>query len=307
MQREQVQQYIEELQDEICQGLIDVGEQPYREDIWQRDQGGGGRTRIWEDGQIFEKAGVAMSVVYGELPAAARSQASPLAKARGDQFFATGMSLVLHPHNPFIPTVHANYRYFEIGDGDKNEPPKDIHDWWFGGGADLTPNYVDDQNFKHFHQTLQDACLRSESGDYDRFKDTCDTYFYLPHRGETRGIGGIFFEHIQDPHFEAGLELIQNCGRAFLPSYLPMVEQHRDRIFSKQEREWQLLRRGRYVEFNLIYDRGTTFGLKSNGRTESILMSLPKIAHWGYDRQPEKGTPEADMLATLKQPQSWTK
>lgn len=282
--------FVTGLQDEICAALERVdGSVRFREDRWERAGGGGGRTRVLEGGVLFEKAGVNSSEVFGELEEAfaARLQGT------GRSFYATGISLVLHPRNPFVPTVHANYRYIVQGGSA-----------WFGGGADLTPYYLFDEDARHFHQTLKTACDQNDPAYYPRFKETCDRYFVIRHRGEARGIGGIFFENLGGD-LRRDLQLVRDCGAAFLPSYLPIVERRREMPYGPDQRRWQELRRGRYVEFNLIYDRGTTFGLETQGRVESILMSLPPEVQWAYDVQPEPGSAEARLVEVLKSPVPW--
>lgn len=291
------------LQDQICRALEAVdGSTTFQEDLWQREGGGGGRTRVLEAGGVFEKAGVNFSAVYGELPELlAKQMAAQIAVklgqensgvAAGQSFFATGVSLVLHPHNPYVPTVHANFRYFEQGDLR-----------WFGGGADLTPYYGFREDVAHFHRTLKAACDQHDAGFYPKYKKWCDEYFYLKHRQQMRGAGGIFFDYLTED-LERTFAFVQAAGEAFLPAYLPIVERRKAMLYGERERDFQLIRRGRYVEFNLVYDRGTTFGLQTNGRTESILMSLPTLAKWVYDYQPEPNSPEAEAWE-FYQPQEW--
>jgi len=289
--RTTVQTYFESLQDTICRALQSLdGTGAFREDLWNHEAGGGGRTRVLEGGAVFEKGGVNTSAVSGVMNAALakRMDVPP------QEFFATGISLVLHPLSPMIPTVHANFRYFELADGSH----------WFGGGADLTPYYLFEEDCRHFHRTWKNACDSSDATLYPAFKQSCDEYFYLRHRKEARGIGGIFFDYLRGA-FEHNFALVCACGDAFLPSYVPIVEQRRSMSWNEQERRWQLLRRGRYVEFNLVYDRGTVFGLETEGRTESILMSLPPLVRWDYDIQPIKGSREEELLQVLRQPTSW--
>ncbi|MBD2206489.1 oxygen-dependent coproporphyrinogen oxidase [Calothrix sp. FACHB-1219] len=317
--KQRVSRFMQQLQDEITQALTKLdGVASFHEDSWQRPEGGGGRSRVLRDGAIFEQAGVNFSEVWGShLPPSILTQRP---EAAGHGFYATGTSLVLHPRNPYVPTVHLNYRYFEAGPV-----------WWFGGGADLTPYYPFAEDAQHFHQTLKQACDRHHSEYYQVFKRWCDEYFYLKHRGETRGIGGLFLDyqdgqgtiyHGPDPNGEAAkysnqvgalpqrtweeiFALVQDCGRAFLPAYLPIVERRHQTEYGDRERNFQLYRRGRYVEFNLVYDRGTIFGLQTNGRTESILMSLPPLVRWEYGYQPEANTPEAELYETFLKPQDW--
>ncbi len=293
--------WTEDLQDRICKTLESVdGRARFREDSWQRQGGGGGRSRIIEKGGIFEKGGVNTSRVHGELPEPVRN------RFEVDQgwFFACGISLVLHPLSPMIPAVHANYRYFELYDKENGEPV----DAWFGGGADLTPYYLFEEDVCHFHRTYKEACDRNHPELYPRFKEKCDRYFYNEHRGETRGVGGIFYDYLRTEN-EQNLSFWHNmttsCGDAFLSSYLPIIERRKSEPWGENERYFQELRRGRYVEFNLIYDRGTLFGLKTGGRTESILMSLPPRVRWDYNVTPESGSREAQLLEVLQNPRDW--
>jgi len=298
--KEQFIQYLDNLQDAICAGLEGAdGTAKFIEDTWERPEGGGGKTRVIANSAIFEKAGVNTSVVHGALPAAMQ-QAFNVPESN---FFACGLSLVIHPLNPYVPTVHANWRYFELYD--KNGRRLDC---WFGGGSDLTPNYIFEEDARHFHGTLKNAMEPFGSDLYPKYKKQCDEYFVNKHRGEEmRGIGGVFYDYLR-PTDETDEQRLfsfqQSNGNAFLPAYLPIVEKRKDNTFSEKETEWQEIRRGRYVEFNLIHDRGTLFGLKTNGRTESILMSLPPRARWYYNYQPEAGTKEAEMMKYLK-PHEW--
>lgn len=288
--KEPMRRFVEELQDEICAALEqEDGQARFREDLWKREGGGGGRTRVLEGGAVFEKAGVNTSAVHGELTEAFAKRL----QGEGRTFFATGISLVLHPANPFVPTVHANFRY--IVQGDKA---------WFGGGADLTPYYLFDEDARHFHRTLKAACDAHDPSAYARFKKTCDDYFFLKHRGERRGVGGLFFENLGGD-LRGEFALVQSLGRAFLPAYRPIVERRKATAFTPAQRRWQELRRGRYVEFNLLYDRGTTFGLETNGRVESILMSLPPRVRWDYDVVPAPSSEEARLVDVLRQPLEW--
>ncbi len=292
--RAQTQNFFSDLQDKICRALESAdGSAKFREDNWQREGGGGGRTRVMENGAVFEKAGVNFSAVAGVLPEQfAAKIGEDIAGAEGREFFATGVSLVLHPRNPYVPTIHANFRYLEKGKAS-----------WFGGGADLTPYYPFREDVIHFHQTLKDACDRHDSDYYSQFKKWCDEYFFIKHRGETRGVGGIFFDYLQGD-FEKLFAFVKDAGEAFLPAYLPIVEKRRDQNYGEREKQFQLIRRGRYAEFNLVYDRGTIFGLETKGRTESILMSLPPLASWVYDYKPEENTPESEAW-TYFSPQDW--
>ena len=298
--REQFISYIHGLQDAICAGLEGVdGKARFIEDKWERPEGGGGKTRVIANGNVFEKGGVNTSVVHGSLPQAMQ-QAFNVAESN---FFACGLSLVIHPLNPYVPTVHANWRYFELYDKNDNRL-----DCWFGGGSDLTPNYFFEEDARHFHSTLKNAMLPFGAELYPNYKKQCDEYFVNKHRGEEmRGIGGVFYDYLRpkDENDEERLFAFQQSnGGAFLPAYLPIVEKRKDNPYEEKEVEWQEIRRGRYVEFNLIHDRGTLFGLKTNGRTESILMSLPPRARWYYNYQPEAGTKEAEMMKYLK-PHEW--
>lgn len=286
---DKAQEVFSALQREICDGLEAAdGTARFRSDTWSRPGGGGGVTRVIADGSLLEKGGVNFSAVHGAL----KPEFAATLPGDGLEFFATGISLVLHPQNPFVPTVHANFRCLRRGSV-----------LWFGGGADLTPYYPWREDVVHFHQVWKTVCDRHDPEFYLRYKAWCDTYFYLPHRGETRGVGGIFFDQLaRDP--ERDLAFVTDAGKAFLQAYLPIAERRRHQPFAERERKFQQLRRGRYVEFNLLYDRGTMFGLKTDGRTESILMSLPPVCRWEYDAQPEPGSPEAELASWLK-PQDW--
>jgi coproporphyrinogen III oxidase len=254
-------------------------------------------------GAVFERAGVNFSAVHGDRVPASLAKQHP--EAEGQAFFATGVSMVLHPQSPYVPAFHANYRYFEISSPSK-VASKGKELFWFGGGADMTPNYPDEADIRHFHQTLKAQCDR-HGNDYSSFKKNCDDYFYIKHRGEMRGIGGIFFDELQpvgQADFEQGLAFAADGLKTILEAYLPIVQKHKDKSYGKREKEWQLYRRGRYVEFNLVYDRGTLFGLQTGGNIEAILMSMPPYAHWEFNFQPEAGSPEAKMLELLK-PRDW--
>ena len=296
--RDQFTNYIHQLQKQICSALeVLDGEGMFVTEEWERDGGGGGITKVLANGAVFEKAGVNTSVVYGKLP----QQMKDKFEVESDDFFACGISLVLHPLNPFVPTVHANFRYFEILEGDK------VIDQWFGGGADLTPYYLFEEDVMHFHNTWKKACDRHDITYYPKFKSWCDEYFYNSHRQENRGVGGIFFDYLKPENgktIESILSFVKDAGEAFLEAYVPIIEKRRALPFSDQQRYWQEIRRGRYVEFNLIHDRGTTFGLKTNGRTESILMSLPPRVRWDYDFKPEADSEEEKMIKALT-PQNW--
>ncbi|MBE7659900.1 oxygen-dependent coproporphyrinogen oxidase [Tenacibaculum finnmarkense] len=298
--KDQFYAYIQELQDSITSKLEQVdGSAKFQEDNWKRAEGGGGRTRVIENGAIFEKGGVNISKVFGELPEALRKQ---FGVENGD-FFACGLSLVLHPKNPLVPTVHANWRYFEMYDEKGN-----IVTQWFGGGQDLTPYYLFEQDATHFHSVCKTACDKHHPGFYPKFKQTCDTYFWNTHREEARGIGGLFFDYLKEtPEFSIAdrYNFVTQIGNSFLESYVPIVEKRKDITYNKQQKDWQEVRRGRYVEFNLVHDRGTLFGLKTNGRIESILMSLPPVVQWKYNHHPEQGSEEAKLLAVLATPKNW--
>ncbi|MBN2701869.1 MAG: oxygen-dependent coproporphyrinogen oxidase [Methylohalobius sp. ZOD2] len=293
-----VKTYLLDLQDRICQALESVEpDTRFREDSWEYEHGrGGGRTRVIAEGEVFEKGGVNFSHVHGQqLPAAATAQRPELA---GRGFQAVGVSLVIHPRNPYVPTSHANVRFFLAEK--EGEPPV----WWFGGGFDLTPYYPYRADAVHWHETARAACAPFGEDVYLRFKQWCDEYFYLRHRKETRGVGGLFFDDLNEWGFERCFEFLRSVGDHYIPAYLPIVEKRKDLPFGDRERDFQAYRRGRYVEFNLVYDRGTLFGLQSGGRTESILMSLPPVAKWGYDWRPEAGTPEANLEEYLR-PRDW--
>lgn len=292
-----VKQFLLELQDRICQAVErEDGRQRFQQEEWSRTEGGGGRSRVMADGDVFEKAGVGFSHVMGEtLPPSATASRPELA---GRAWQAMGVSLVIHPENPYVPTSHANVRFFVA------EKPGEEPVWWFGGGFDLTPFYPFDEDCRHFHQVAKDALDPFGSEYYGEFKAHCDRYFYLPHRQETRGVGGLFFDDFNSLGFEQSFAMMQAVGNAFVPAYLPIVERRKGLTFGMREREFQLYRRGRYVEFNLVYDRGTLFGLQSGGRTESILMSMPPLARWEYGYVPESGTDEARLMDYLV-PRDW--
>lgn len=300
--RERWDAYILSLQDEICNSIETLdGQAAFREDIYQRNEagGGGGRTRVMSDGAVFEKAGVNTSAVQGEVTDVMRAQLG----IDGVRWYACGLSLVLHPASPMVPTVHANWRYFELYDAAGS-----VQDSWFGGGSDLTPYYLFEEDARHFHVTLKNALDPFGETLYPDYKQRCDAYFVNRHRGnEARGIGGIFYDHLRPADADDAERLFafqQASAGAFLPAYLPIVQRRRDTAFGDAEKHWQEIRRGRYVEFNLIHDRGTLFGLRTGGRTESILMSLPARVRWEYDYQPLPGSREAELIAHLK-PQDW--
>lgn len=299
----QVKDYLTNLQDVICQHLEAVdGGAIFVEDSWDRTEGGGGRSRILQQGNVFEQGGVNFSHVFGaQMPASATAHRPELA---GRSFHACGVSLVLHPHNPHVPTSHANVRFFIA------EKPGEAPVWWFGGGFDLTPFYPVEADVKHWHRTARDACAPFGDDYYDRYKRWCDEYFYLPHRGETRGVGGLFFDDLNqnpagDIDFEHAFGLMRSIGDHFVPAYVPIVERRQATQFTQQQRDFQLYRRGRYVEFNLVYDRGTLFGLQTGGRTESILMSMPPLARWEYMYSPPPGSAEARLYDRYLQAQDW--
>lgn len=317
--RLRVSTFLQQLQEDICRELQAAdGKGTFQEDNWERPDGGGGRSRVLEGGALLERGGVNFSEVWGkQLPPAIIEQRP---EAKGHEFYATGTSLVLHPRNPYVPTVHLNYRYFEAGPV-----------WWFGGGADLTPYYPFREDAVHFHHTHKCALESHHPEYYPVFKRWCDEYFYLKHRQEMRGVGGIFLDYqdgvgllyrggnsqgnaaiysskigeLAPRSWEEIFAMIQSCAHAFLPAYLPIVERRRDMVYGERERQFQLYRRGRYVEFNLIYDRGTIFGLQTNGRTESILMSMPPLSRWEYGYTPAPGTPEAQLTEEFLKPQDW--
>ena len=273
------------------------GNAVFRTDDWQREQGGGGRSRVLNNGRVFEQTGVNFSHVRGDaLPVSATAHRPELS---GRRFQAVGLSLVVHPQNPYVPTSHANLRFFIAED--KNKPPL----WWFGGGYDLTPYYGFSEDCAHWHQTAKNACLPFGEQVYPEFKKWCDKYFYIRHRNEHRGIGGLFFDDLNEWDFNTCLRFLESVGDSWLPAYLPIVEKRRHTPFGERERDFQLYRRGRYVEFNLVYDRGTLFGLQTGGRTESILMSLPPLVKWRYNWQPEPGSAEAKLYSDFLQPRDW--
>lgn len=294
-----VRQWLLSLQDSICHGLEEEdGEARFHEDAWDRDDGGSGITRVITDGAVFEKGGVNFSHVYGAtLPPSASATRPELA---GRSFQAMGVSLVIHPNNPFVPTSHANFRFF-IAEKEGEAPV-----WWFGGGYDLTPYYGNEEDARHWHQVAKQACDPFGAELYPRFKKECDEYFYLKHRQETRGIGGLFFDDFNELDFADSFAMVRSIGESYLDAYLPIVHARRDIPFDEQQKQFQRYRRGRYVEFNLVYDRGTLFGLQSGlGRIESILMSLPPEVNWVYDWQPEPGTEEARLYTEFLRPRDW--
>lgn len=294
--REEIAAAYQTIQDEICAGLeLADGLGKFEEEIWERDGGGGGRTRILQNGAILEKGGVNFSAVHGKLP-------EPIKKAFGvseEDFFATGVSIVMHPNNPWVPIIHMNIRYFELSEEVR----------WFGGGIDLTPHYIISEDAQFFHQGLKDACDRFNKSFYNEFKTWADNYFYIKHREETRGIGGIFYDRLSPKTANIDWEDIfsfsQAVGRSFLPLYTELIARNRGKAFTPEQKEWQYQRRSRYAEFNLVYDAGTKFGLETNGRIESILMSLPPQANWVYNFVPTEGSLEAETLSLLKKDINW--
>jgi len=290
--------YLQQLQDSICAALEEVdGQANFREDSWERPDGGGGRTRILRGGKVFEQAGVNFSHVHGDqLPPSATRDRPDLS---GGHFEAAGVSVVIHPNNPHVPATHMNVRFFTAGK-EELEPV-----WWFGGGFDLTPCYGYEEDCIHWHQTAKKACAELGDDRYQEYKKWCDEYFYIKHRNEARGIGGLFFDDINEGGFEKSFKLFSSVGDHFLQAYLPIVEKRKDHAFNEQHRNFQLYRRGRYVEFNLVYDRGTLFGLQSGGRTESILMSLPPNVRWEYDYSPEAGSEEEKLYTEFLPAKNW--
>jgi coproporphyrinogen III oxidase len=293
--RNDIAQKYREIQSQICLAIEAAdGTGKFIKDHWEREQGGDGLTRVLSEGSVLEKAGVNFSEVHGELTDLMRKNL----KVDADKFFATGVSIVMHPNNPHVPIIHMNIRYFELDNGT----------YWFGGGIDLTPHYVDKAQAAYFHSQLKEVCDRSDKNYYPRFKKWADDYFFIPHRDETRGIGGIFYDHLSEDENHSKEDIFKfsvDLGELFPEIYTHLINANRDKPFSPKEKEWQLLRRGRYVEFNLVYDRGTKFGLYSNGRTESILMSLPKQASWYYAHKVEEGTAEHKTLGLLRKGVDW--
>jgi coproporphyrinogen III oxidase len=295
LRRERVKAYLLQLQDSICKGLeVSDGKASFAEDAWSHESGGGGRSRVIVHGNVFEKGGVNFSAVEGELPVFLKSRV-----AEGStHFFATGVSIVIHPYNPLVPIVHMNVRYFETNTGD----------CWFGGGIDLTPIYINPEEARFFHGLMKASCDAVDASFYPKYRDWADEYFFNQHRKETRGIGGIFYDYLRpnEQHdFESLFTLMQSVGNTFLKAYVPLVEANKNKTFTELQKQWQLIRRGRYVEFNLVYDRGTRFGLETGGRIESILMSLPEHASWIYNHTPADGSEEANTLALLRKGVNW--
>ncbi|MDE2295235.1 MAG: oxygen-dependent coproporphyrinogen oxidase [Gammaproteobacteria bacterium] len=292
-----VREYLLALQQRITDAIEAADGSRFRRDAWRRDEGGGGESRILTEGSLFERAGINFSDVRGTRLPPSATQERPL--IAGAPFEAVGLSLVFHPRNPYVPTTHANLRFLIA------TPPAEDPVWWFGGGFDLTPYYPFDDDVLHWHRNAREACAPFGAGLYERWKDWCDRYFYLPHRGETRGVGGLFFDDLSEGGFERCFALLRSVGDRFLPGYLPILERRKDTAYADRERQFQLYRRGRYVEFNLIYDRGTLFGLQSRGRTESILMSLPPLVRWEYDWRPIPGSPEAQLAQRYLRPRDY--
>jgi len=298
--KEQFYQYIQQLQDQITTALeaADGGAQ-FREDLWERPGGGGGRTRVIENGKVFEKGGVNISAVHGTLPESMQQ----MFQVTDAHFYACGLSMVLHPKNPMVPTTHANWRYFELYDKDGKKVRS-----WFGGGQDLTPYYLFEEDAVHFHKVSKEACDKHDPTFYDTYKKQCDAYFWNSHRNEARGIGGLFFDHLEpteERSDEQWYAFVTEIGNSFIEAYVPIVEKRKEIPFTEAHRTWQEIRRGRYVEFNLVHDKGTLFGLKTNGRIESILMSLPSHVQWVYDHHPVEGSEEEKLVNVLQQPREW--
>lgn len=310
--KEEITEWFKLLQDSICGALEkedSIGK--FKEECWTREEGGGGRTRIMENGDVIEKGGVNFSAVHGELSPTifsdilqtSNQSQTPNSELKAPQFYATGVSIVIHPKNPMVPIIHMNVRYFEMSNGK----------WWFGGGIDLTPHYIDEQDAAFFHNALKMACDKHNPDYYSTFKKWADDYFFIPHRKETRGIGGIFFDKLtlqnnSEPVTKEQLfAFVQEVGNTFAPTYTALMNKNKNKPYTEQNKQWQLLRRGRYVEFNLVYDKGTKFGLETNGRVESILMSLPQTASWIYNFSPSPHTAEAKTLSLLKKEIDWVK
>ena len=294
--KDKVVEEYQKIQDEICAALAaaDGGGQ-FEEEIWTREGGGGGRTRVFQNGNVIEKGGVNFSAVYGKLPEAVKKAF----KVENDEFFATGVSIVIHPSNPFVPIIHMNIRYFEMDEQTR----------WFGGGIDLTPHYVIDTDVRYFHHLLKKSCDEFDASFYPKFKKQADDYFFIKHRDETRGVGGIFYDRLKPENTGLDWEQLFNfslaIGNTFIPAYTELIDRNRDTEFTEAEQEWQYLRRSRYAEFNLVYDSGTKFGLETNGRIESILMSLPPMAKWAYNHKPTENSPEAATLSKLIKGIDW--
>jgi len=295
--RTAVKRYLNDLHDRITSAVEAIDTAKFRRDAWERPEGGGGESRILSEGSVFERAGVSFSHIYGDsLPPSASNLRPELA---GAPFEAMGLSLVFHPRNPYVPTTHCNIRFLA------SAPSVPKSAWWFGGGFDLTPYYTFDEDVVHWHRTARAACAPFGADLYEKYKDWCDRYFFLPHRNETRGVGGLFFDDVEQGGFEKSFGFLKSVGDHFLPAYMPLVERRKDLPYGSRERDFQLYRRGRYAEFNLLYDRGTLFGLQSRGRTESILMSMPPLARWQYDWHPQIGSPEARLYADFLRPRDF--
>ncbi len=305
LSKETITDWLKSLQDTICNALEEEDgkaclpdrQGKFTEDNWEREEGGGGRTRIIQNGTVIEKGGVLFSAVHGPVPEFLTKENS-ITKADNLTFYATGVSIVIHPKNPMVPIIHMNVRYFEMSNGT----------WWFGGGIDLTPHYVDEEDARFFHQSLKNSCDKHDQKFYPEFKKWADDYFYIPHRKETRGVGGIFFDKLtttSEISKEQRFAFLQEIGNTFTPVYTKLMNKNKSKSFTEENKQWQLLRRGRYVEFNLVYDKGTKFGLETNGRTESILMSLPTTAGWEYNYIPVKNSPEEKTLSLLKKGIEW--
>lgn len=299
-QKDRFYDYIQKLQDQICSALETAdGQAQFQEDHWNRKGGGGGRTRVIENGAVFEKGGVNISAVHGELPDSMKAYF----KVEEGSFFACGLSLVIHPKNPMVPTVHANWRYFELYKDDGS-----LAEAWFGGGQDLTPYYLFEEDATHFHRTCKMACDQHNASFYSKYKEACDRYFWNAHRDEARGVGGLFFDYLKqtdEQSLEQWYDFVTEVGNSFITAYVPVVEKRKNLSYTDEQREWQEIRRGRYVEFNLVHDKGTLFGLRTNGRIESILMSLPPHVQWQYNHSPEAGSEEDNLLQILKEPREW--
>ncbi len=299
-QKDRFYDYIQELQDQICSALETAdGQAKFQEDLWDRKGGGGGRTRVIENGAVFEKGGVNISAVHGELPDSMKAYFN----VKEGSFFACGLSLVIHPKNPMVPTVHANWRYFELYKDDGS-----LAEAWFGGGQDLTPYYLFEEDAIHFHKVCKTACDKHNTAFYPKYKKACDSYFWNAHRDEARGVGGLFFDYLKqtdEQSLEQWYDFVTEVGNSFITAYVPIVEQRKNLSYTDEQREWQEIRRGRYVEFNLVHDKGTLFGLRTNGRIESILMSLPPHVQWQYNHSPKAGSDEDKLLQTLKEPRAW--
>jgi len=292
-----VKTYLAELHDRITDAVEALDTATFRRDTWQRPDGGGGESRVLTDGSVFERAGVSFSSVHGERMPRSATDLRP--EIDGAAFEAMGISLVIHPRNPYVPTTHCNVRFLVATPA--NAPPV----WWFGGGFDLTPYYPFDEDVLHWHRTAREACLAFGAQVYPKYKAWCDRYFFLPHRDETRGVGGLFFDDLNEGGFARCFGLLRSIGDHFLPAFMPIVERRRHQPWGERERDFQLYRRARYVEFNLLYDRGTLFGLQSRGRTESILMSMPPLARWDYDWHPQPGSPEARLYDEFLKPREY--